>query len=382
VDTVPFALDPNVVHLNHGAFGGCPVAVLDAAEAIRRRVEASPMRYFVLDWQRELDAARAALASFVRAPDDGAGLVFVPNATTGVAIALNAAADRLASGDEIVTTDHAYRACKNQLARLAEARGARVVLVPIALPFDPDACVDAIAAAITPRTKLALLDHVTSPTALVMPIERIVPVLAARGIAVAIDGAHAPGQLALDVGALIALGVTWYAGNNHKWLCAPKSSGFVAATTRLVPLVTSHGASPEYGPANRLHAELDWSGTADPSSHLAVPAAIAIVGGADVRARNHALAVAMRQLLIDAGASAIAPESSLGSMAAVPITLPPNTEPLALQEQLLRRGWEVPIVPWPAPTGPLLRVSAHLYNSLDQVERLIAALHGLGVRFR
>ncbi|HEY1552834.1 MAG TPA: aminotransferase class V-fold PLP-dependent enzyme [Kofleriaceae bacterium] len=369
-------LDPAVVHLNHGSFGGCPVAVMDAAVAIRARVEASPMRFFVLEWQRELDLARAALARFVGA--NAASLVFVPNATVGIAVALHTATARVGAGDEILTTDHAYRACKNQLARLAVERGARVVVVPIALPFDPDACVDAIARAITPRTKLALFDHITSPTALVMPIERIVPLCAARGIAVAIDGAHAPGQLALDVGALIALGVTWYAGNNHKWLCAPKSSGFVVTTTPLVPIVTSHGASPEYGPDNRLHAELDWSGTADPSAHLAVPTAIDLVGHAEVRARNHALAVAMRQLLLDAGASALAPESSLGAMATVPIELPPNTSPLALQDQLLRGGWEVPIMPWPAPIGPLLRVSAHLYNSLDQVERLLGTLRELG----
>ena len=122
------------------------------------------MRFFVLDWQRELDEARAALARFVHAPEDR--LVFVPNATTGVALALAAAADDLAAGDEILTTDHAYRACRNQLARLAEARGARLVVVPIALPFDPDAATAAITAAITPRTRLAVLDHVTSPTAL------------------------------------------------------------------------------------------------------------------------------------------------------------------------------------------------------------------------
>jgi isopenicillin-N epimerase len=376
VDYVPFALDPAVVHLNHGAFGGCPMVVIEAATAIRARVEASPMRFFVLDWQRELDAARGALARFVRAPDEA--LVFVPNATTGVAVALNAAASGVGAGDEILTTDHAYRACKNQLARLAAVRGARVVVVPIALPFDPDACVEAIARAITPRTTLALFDHITSPTALILPIERIVPLFAARGISVAIDGAHAPGQLALDVRALLALGVTWYAGNNHKWLCAPKSSGFVVTTTPLVPLVTSHGASPEYGPDNRLHAELDWSGTADPSAHLAVPMAIATVGHAEVRTRNHALAVAMRRVLVDAGAAVLAPESSLGAMAAVPIELPPNTAPLALQEQLLRDGWEVPIVPWPPPIGPLLRVSAHLYNSIDQIERLLAKLRELG----
>jgi len=112
-----------------------------------------------------------------------------------------------------------------------------------------------IIAAVTPRTRLVVVDHITSPTALVLPLERIVPALVARGIHVLVDGAHAPGHIALDIA---ALGATWYAGNNHKWLCAPKSSGFLYAATPPRPLVTSHGASAEYGPPNRLHAELDW----------------------------------------------------------------------------------------------------------------------------
>lgn len=373
------------VHLNHGSFGLCPRAVLDAASVFRERLEAAPMRFFVLDWQRELDTARAALARFVRAPGDR--VVFVPNATSGVALALNSVAQgALGPGDEIVTTDHAYRACKNQLVRLAESRGARVVVVPVALPFDPDATVAAIAGAITPRTRLALLDHITSPTGVVMPIERIVPRLAERAIQVVIDGAHAPGQIDLDVGALLALGVTWYAGNNHKWLCAPKSSGFLVTTTPLRPLVTSHGASPDYGPPNRLHAELDWTGTSDPSPHLAVPAAIAevarLAGGSwpALYARNHALAIAMRGLFVEAGATIIAPETSLGAMAAVPIET--SLAPDDLQRRLLETGWEVPIIPWPAPSGPLLRVCAHYYNDIGQVEALIRHLHSLGVRLR
>jgi len=375
-----WALDPGVLHLNHGSYGGCPRAVLAAAEAVRARIEAAPMRYFVLDWQTELDRARASLAWFLHA--DPARLVFVPNATHGVAIALAAA--ELAAGDEIITTSHAYRACMNQLVRLADRCGARIVVVPIALPFDPDALVDAVARAITPRTRLALLDHVTSPTALRLPIERLVPPLAAHGVQIVVDGAHAPGQLALDVGALEALGVTWYVGNHHKWMCAPKGSGFLAAAPAVAPalrpLVTSHGASPAYGPANRLHAELDWAGTHDPAVHLAVPIAIATVeaeGGdwSAVLAHNHALALALRDRL---GGTPLAPDDAVGSMVALPVELPPGTTPLAVEKTLLERGVEVPIVD--VPGRPLLRVSAHLYNHLGQAELLSRALHALGVR--
>ena len=333
------------------------------------------MRFLVLEWQAELDRARVALAQFLGAPAEQ--LVFVPNATTAVAIALASIA--LAPDDEVITTSHAYRACKNQLVRT----GARIVTVPIALPYDPDALVAALAAAITPRTKLALLDHITSPTALVLPLERIIPQLRARGIPVLVDGAHAPGQIALDIG---ALGATWYAGNNHKWLCAPKGTGFLVSTTPARPVVTSHGASPEYGPPNRLHAELDWMGTHDPTPHLTVPTALATVatlggGWPAVLARNHALAVEMRARLLDGlGGSALALDSSLGTMAAVPITLPPGVAPLQLEADLLRAGWEVPIVDFA--DGPLVRVSAHLYNEAAQADALARELYARGVRPR
>jgi isopenicillin-N epimerase len=371
-----WALDPNVVHLNHGSYGGCPREVVDASLAIRARLEAAPMRFYLLDWQRELDHARAAVAAFVHA--DPERLVFVPGATAGVAVAL--AASHLASGDEIVTTTHAYPACKYQLARLADRIGARVVMVHVDLPFDPDALVDAIAAAITPRTKLALLDHVTSPTAIVLPIERLVPQFRARGIPVIVDGAHAPGQIELDVD---SIGATWYVGNHHKWMCAPKASGFLAiaadAVARTQPLVTSHGASAAYGPTNRLHAQLDWSGTYDPSAQLAVPVAIdtiARIGGwPAVIARNHALAVAMRERL---GGQTLAPAASIGTMATVPIDVPAGVVATELEKQLLLEGWEVPIVA--SPLGLFVRVSAHLYNHVDQIDDLVAKLASHGVR--
>lgn len=371
-----WALDPDVVHLNHGSFGGCPRAVLDAALATRARLEAAPMRFFVLAWQAELDAARAALAAFVgTAP---ARLVFVPGATHGVATAL--ATTTLAAGDEVLATSHTYPACRNQLVRLCDARGARLVVVDVPLPFEPDALVDAVTAAITPRTRLALLDHVTSPTALVLPLDRLIPLLSARGVPVIVDGAHAPGQLALDVD---RLGATWYVGNCHKWLCAPKASGFLVVSESaptLRPLVTSHGASPGYGPPNRLHAELDWNGTYDPSAQLAVPTAIATIaaeagGWRAAIARNHALALELRGRL---GGTPIAPDAATGAMAAMRIELPPGMAPKELERRLLVDGWEIPIVDFAA--GPLLRVSAHLYNHAEEADRLAARLHALGAR--
>jgi isopenicillin-N epimerase len=377
-----WALDPHIVHLNHGSFGGCLRSVVEAAAAWRARLEASPMRFFVLEWQTEIDRARAALAAFVGAPADR--LAFVPGSTTGVAIALHSL--ELAAGDEVIVTDHGYRACRNQLERLATARGLRIATVAIALPFDPAAFAESILRAITPRTRAVLLDHITSPSALRLPVEQLVPALAARGLATIVDGAHAPGQIEL---AVAAIGATYYAGNCHKWMCAPKGSGFlvVAEGARALPLVTSHGATPEYGPANRLHAELDWSGTHDPSAYLAVPAAITAVaaeagGWPMVRARNHALVVEMRRRFVDAlgrsGELVIAPESSLGSMAAIRIELPAGLAPLELERQLLVAGWEVPIVA--TEPGPLARISAHLYNHTGEAVELARELHTRGVR--
>jgi isopenicillin-N epimerase len=378
-----WALDPAVVHLNHGSYGGCLRSVTAAAAAWRERLEAAPMQFMVLDWQPALDAARAALAAFLHAPADR--LVFVPSSTTGVAIALNSV--ELAAGDDIVTIDQAYRACMNQLKRLAAARGATITAVPVPLPFDPGALVDAVARAITPRTRLALFDHITSPTALCLPIESLVGLFRARGIPVVVDGAHAPGQIPLDVA---AIGATWYIGNCHKWLCAPKGSGFlvVAEGAPARPVVTSHGASREYGPPNRLHAELDWSGTHDPSVHLAVPTALAAVaaeggGWPAIYQRNHALVCELRRRLTDGLAPPLAPplapDDALGCMAAMPIQLPPGLTTPALLDRLLRDGWEIPVFEFPR--GPLIRVSAHLYNHADQADLLAAKLHALGVRF-
>jgi len=372
-----WALDPAIVHLNHGSFGGCLRRVLDVAAAARTRLEAAPMQFLVLDWQTEIDRARAALAAFVRT--DAERLAFVPSSTTGVAIALASAT--LAAGDEIVTTSHAYAACLYQLERLAAARGVRIVIVPIALPFDPDALVAGVAAAITPRTRLALLDHITSSTALRLPLERLIPLFTAHGVPVLVDGAHAPGQIDLDVD---RLGATWYVGNCHKWLAAPKASGFVAwsadAAATLRPLVTSHGASASYGPPNRLHAELDWSGTYDPSAQLAVPAAITAMaeeggGWPAIYARNHALAIELRARL---GGTRLAPDEALGMMAAVRIALRAGTTPLAVQKQLLVDGWEVAMVD--VPDGPFVRVSAHLYNHAGEAELLAGKLRSLGVQ--
>lgn len=379
-----FALDPTVLHWNHGSFGACPRAVLAAQDAARARLEAAPMRYFVVEHEPALAAVRDALGAFVGASADR--LALVPNASTAVATAL--AALPLSAGDEVVTTDQAYRACRNQLDRVAAATGARVVVAPIALPLlDAAQPIAAVLARVGPRTRAVLVDHVTSPTAIVVDVAALLAALPSE-IAVIVDGAHAPGMVPL---ALDRLGPTYYAGNLHKWVCAPKGAAFlyVAPSARAAtrPLVVSHGAT---APGDRFRAEHDWTGTADPSAHLALPTALATVaalgGGWDaIYARGRALARAAALALADAldgdpilGPAAVAQTGA--AMAAVAVTLPDGARPAAVERALLERGVEVPIVDHPGSRWPLVRLSAHLYNTVDDVAPLVDHLRALGVR--
>ena len=386
-----FALDPDVLHLNHGSFGACPRAVLAAQDRLRAGLERATMRWFVTEHAGALAHARAAAAAFVGADPDG--FVFVPNATTGVATVL--ANLRLEAGDELVVTDHAYRACKNALDRTAATASARVVVAPIVTPVaEPRAPIDAILERVTARTRLVLLDHVTSPTALVLDAAALARALPDH-VELLIDGAHAPGMIDLDIAALAALGATYYTANFHKWTCAPKGAAFlwVAAHRRdgFRPLITSHGATLPVAGSSRFRLEHDWTGTHDPTPYLSVPAAIdevATLGGGwpAVRAGNQALARAMATELADRlGADPLAPPSMLGSMASVAITLPDGADALAVQRALLDDGVEVPIIP-ARPVGalpwPLLRISAHLYNRPADLDHLLVALARHGVQGR
>src|SRR5688572_28465833 len=295
-------LDPEVTFLNHGSFGACPGAVLAVQRERRDRMERAPIQFLDRELEGHLDATRRALGAFLGA--DPTGLVFVPNATTGVNAVHRSL--RFEPGDELLTSDHDYNAILNTIRAVAERDGARVVLAAIPFPTaGEDEVVDAVLAAVTPRTRLAVLSHVTSPTALVLPIERLVRELDARGIDTLVDGAHAPGMVPL---ALHALGAAYYTGNAHKWLCAPKGAGFL--WTRgdrregIHPTIVSHGANDPRTDRSRYRLEFDWVGTADPTPALAIPAAIEWVAGLEpggwpaVMAANHALALGARDRLV------------------------------------------------------------------------------------
>lgn len=389
-----WTLDPDVTFLNHGSFGATPRTVLAHQAELRARMEREPVRFFCTDLEPMLDTVREELAGFLGADADD--LAFVPNATTGVNAVLRSMS--FAPGDELLVTSHAYGACKNALHFVADRAGAEVVVVEIPVPVSgPDAAVDAVLAAVTDRTRLALLDHVTSPTGLVMPLATLAERLAARDVSVLVDGAHGPGQCEVDLPALGALGVGYYTGNCHKWLCAPKGAGFLWVRRDLRdsvrPTVIGHGAahSPELRP--RFRQEFDWTGTDDPTAILCVGESIRAVaamvpGGWDeVRRRNHALALEAHALLperlVRHGVTPVGPAEMVGSMVgfmlpdgdpgplATALTIP------AFQQRLIERGVQVPVHPWPRAPRRVLRTSSHLYNSREQLETLVGALDEL-----
>jgi isopenicillin-N epimerase len=380
-------LDSKITFLNHGSFGACPKAVLDHQNELRIRLEREPVAFMVRELEPLLDKARGALAKFVGARAND--LVFVRNATSGVNAVLRSL--EFNAGDEILVTDHEYNACRNVVDFVANRSGARVVVAPIPFPLaNEDQIINPILERVTQRTRIALIDHVTSQTALVMPIERIVRELESRNVPVLVDAAHAPGMVPLN---LKQLGASYYTGNCHKWICAPKGAALLHVHEdrqhEVRPTVISHGANSPRKDRSRFQIEFGWAGTWDPTAMLSVPAALEFIGKLqtgswrEVMQRNHALALAGRELLCKTlQVAPPCPDAMIGSIASIPIsdgktTKPPKT-PLyldPLQEALFKK-WkiEVPVIPWPAPPKRLLRISSQLYNSLPQYERLAEAL--------
>ncbi len=385
-----WTLDPAVTFLNHGSYGACPKAVLDMQAEYRARLERQPVQFLGREVEALLTEARETVGEFVGVP--GRDIGFVSNATGGVNTVLRSL--RFAPGDELLVTNHAYNACANALDRAANDDGAKVVVVDIPLPVRSDEDVlNAVLERVTDRTKLALLDHVTSPTALVLPIERLVRELQGRGIDCLVDGAHAPGMVDLD---LARLGAAYYTGNGHKWLCSPKGAAFLYVRPdrqdRIRPLTISHGANAQLRGRTRFEAEFSWMGTQDPSPWLCMAESIAYMGTLlpggwdEVRARNRDVAIRARRMLNERlGAEPICPESMLGSIAsiALPGSGQLDRDPLRwgdpLQAKLLAdHGIEVPVFSFGEPPQRLLRISAQLYNSYDQYERLADALIEVG----
>lgn len=372
-----WALDESIHFLNHGSYGATPKVVLERQRALRDRLESEPVRFMARELEPLLDEARHALAAFVGAPSDE--LVFVTNATTGVNAVLRSL--DFAPGDELLTTSHGYNACTNVLRYVAERTGARVVIADVPFPVrDAQALERAVLASVSPRTRLVLLDQLSSPTALIFPIDALVRQLEGAGIPVLVDAAHGPGQVPLH---LAQTGASFTTGNLHKWVCAPKGAAFLHVRTdwqaQIRPPVISHGANARRPDRSRFHLEFDWVGTADPTPQLCVPAALTFMGSLlpggwpELMRRNHDDAVSGRAALLALLGSEIpCPPELLGAMASVIV---PGA-PADLGERLFHDFHvEVPVIPF----GDLVlvRISAQRHVRPGDLPALVEALRKL-----
>jgi isopenicillin-N epimerase len=367
-------LEERVAFLNHGSFGAIPRATFRCQQRWAARVEAEPVEFLIRRYHDLIERTKSAVGQWLGMNNEDFGLV--ANATEGVNAVL--ASTRLEPGDELVTTNHVYNAIRQAMRRTAHRWGAAyreiVVQTPVA---DSDEIVERITAGLTDRTKLLVLDHVTSPTALVFPAERIVVHCASRGVDVLIDGAHAPGMVELDV---TNTGAAWYTGNLHKWACCPRSVGFLWTRpdrqSHTHPAIVSHLYEKGYA------AEFEWLGTRDPSPWLATPTALRLmsrVGWPRIQSHNRALALWASRMLCErwqVKPLTINPQM-LGAMATLPLPgrLANLTEDRAksLQRSLYHdHQIEVPLTLWQNHWHT--RISCQIYNTPKHYERLAIAV--------
>lgn len=372
-----FLLDPEIIFLNHGSFGACPQPVFATYQEWQRRLEQQPVKFLGREI-RELDCqARQALADYLHTAAEN--LVFVPNATHGVNIIAHSMA--LGPGDEILTSDHEYGACDYTWEFICKKTGARTIHQPIPLPArSAEEIVEQFWQGVTPHTRLIYLSHITSPTALRLPVEAICARARQAGILTLVDGAHAPGQIPLD---LQATGADWYVGNCHKWMLAPKGAGFLYSRPEVQPLVEplvvswGYHATPETTSGTQFLDYLGWTGTRDPAAYLTVPAAIQFMQAHNweaVRQECHAL---LRQAIEEICTLVhMEPLYSLDSdqyfqMGIAP--LPPETDINGLKTSLYDEfRIEVPLTEWNG--QKFMRISIQAYNTAADINMLLQAL--------
>lgn len=388
--TTDFLLDPSINFLNHGSFGARPRKVLEAQNRRRAEFEAHPIQWLDRHRKGMIDRAKTALGQFIGAEQDNFG--FVTNATGGINAVLRSIHFR--TSDELITTNHVYNAVRKTMQHLAdrvEGGGAKYVEVEVPLPLQsPDDIVRIIERALTARTRIVVIDHITSPTAVIFPVEQIARLCAARGIDLLVDGAHAPGMVPLNIESLGRAGVSYYAGNLHKWTCAPAGAGFIWVRsdrqTGVHPTTISHFLDESF--VN----EFNWQGTRDITPWLCVEDALQVMGGfgwPQVMRHNHEFAVWLQQMLCERWQ--VEPNTPLdgcmlGSMATV--NLPAQQK---LQRRfgdfISMRNWlydehriEVPVVDWPTGTGNWrVRPCCQIYNRPEQYEHLAdAVLNAVG----
>jgi len=368
--TTTWLVDPDHAYLNHGGFGALPLPVAEAAAVIRAEVEANPTDALMRRWPAQVDAVRERVAGFLGAP--AANLVFVPNATAGTATVLGSL--EWEPGDEVVATDHRYPAVASQLGMLLRY-GVTVVQqhVPVGVRSSAE-IVEHVLAGVTARTKLIVIDHIASPTGFVFPVADVAAAAHERGIPVLVDGAHAPGQLPVDVE---SLGVDFWVGNLHKWVCSPRGCAALIVAPQWQDVVRPRVAS--HGYTDGFHAAFDWTGTADPIPVLAIPAALDFwdsLGWDEVRRHQHGLVTEGARRVADAiGTEVAIADEFTASMRLVrlPVVLAAEADRESLAYRLITEHAVTAHITEHAGTT-YVRMCGQLYNNPDHYDRLATAL--------
>jgi len=367
-------LDEDVIFLNHGSFGACPREVLAVQREWQNRMEVEPVRFMTRELPQHLDAARAELAAFVGSRMED--LVFVQNATDGANAVLRSLLPTFKPGDELLTASHAYRAVRQTMVYVAELSGATVVDAQVPFPIaSADEVTDAIARAITPRTVFAAIDHITSPTGVVFPIKQIIALFQERGIPVLIDGAHAPGQIDLN---LDTLGADYYVGNCHKWLYAPKGAALLWVDkkhqSKIHPTVISHYLGKGY------QTEFAWTGTLDPTAFLSIPAGIEFqrkLSAAGSREYTRKLLLdARREISSALGVPLAAPEEMLANLCTFLLPHDPDAtdERVLHLHDVLFDEYRIEVPAMNANGKLYVRASSQVYNDRSDFDALKEAL--------
>ncbi|HTP07254.1 MAG TPA: aminotransferase class V-fold PLP-dependent enzyme [Anaerolineae bacterium] len=372
-----FLLNPDVIFLNHGSFGACPRPVFDEYQRWQRELERQPVEFLGRRFSDLMRAARSALGSYLGADADD--LVYVTNATVGLNIVARSL--ELRPGDEVLTTNHEYGALDRTWRFLCAKHDARYIRQPIAAPIrSAEETIEAIWSGVTDRTRVLFISHMTSPTAITFPIKLLIDRARERGIITIVDGAHAPGQIDLN---LRDLGADFYSGNLHKWLMSPKGSAFLYARKEMQhlvePLVVSWGWESEKPGPSKFVDEQEWTGTRDIAAFLSVPAAIQFQRDHDwprVRHECHELVRYARQQVSDLfGLPQLTPDDEqwFAQMSALPL---PPCDLDALKRRLYDEyRIEIPVTRWN--DRGFVRISIQGYNSRADVEALVRALRAL-----
>lgn len=377
-----FLLRPDITFLNHGSYGACPAPVFETYQRWQRELESEPVEFLSRRIRPLLAEARAPLAAYLGAGCDD--LVFVPNATHGMNVVARSLQRLLRADDEVLGTDHEYGAVARTWRFLTEQVGAVYRPQLVSLPQrDQAELVEQVWAGVTERTRILVISHITSPTALILPVRELIRRARERGIISVVDGAHAPGQIPLD---LEELGADFYTGNCHKWLCAPKGSGFLYARAErqslLDPLIVSWGWRSDDPGVSPFQDYFEWTGTHDPAAYLSVPAAIEFQAQHDwpaIRIACHALVDDTQRRIGDlTGLPPISPDGPAwwSQMRAIPLPTSETLSATALQARLWDEYQiEIPVRDY----GDLrlMRLSIQAYNSPADVDRLVNALAAL-----